>query len=124
MNSFISIIYPALGNFNLASIFLLGKDDSGNVLSSSWELSDLSESQREAYNTLVANGDYPDISAWNYENETGGSTISIPSGANIVRLSCYFQHVIGEATSLIKVSSNNGLTQGNTIGSIVVRQLA
>lgn len=53
MNSFISIIYPALGNFNLASIFLLGKDDSGNVLSSSWELSDLSESQREAYNTLV-----------------------------------------------------------------------
>lgn len=79
----------------------------------------------EACNTpLVANGDYPDISAWNYENESGGSTIAIPSGANVVRLSCYFQHVIGEATSLIKVSSNNGFTQGNTIGSIVVRQLA
>lgn len=29
-----------------------------------------------------------------------------------------------EATSLIKVSCNNGFTQGNTIGSIVVRQLA
>lgn len=47
-----------------------------------------------------------------------------PVGANVVRLSCYFQHVIGEATSLIKVSCNNGFTQGNTIGSIVVRQLA
>lgn len=53
MNSFISIVYPILGNFTIATIRLLGKDDSGNVLSSSWELSDLSESQREAYNTLV-----------------------------------------------------------------------
>ena len=29
-----------------------------------------------------------------------------------------------EATSLMKVSCNNGFTQGNTIGAIVVRQLA
>lgn len=74
--------------------------------------------------TLKYNGDFSDFSGWSYENETGGSTITIPVGANIVRLSCYFQHVTGEATSLIKVSSNNGLTQGDTIGSIVVRKLA
>jgi hypothetical protein len=85
---------------------------------------DIIKTLEDCNQPLIYNGDYSDFSGWSYENETGGSTIAIPVGANVVRLSCYFQHVIGEATSLIKVSCNNGFTQGNTIGSIVVRQLA
>lgn len=85
---------------------------------------DIIKTLEDCNQPLIYNGDFSDFSGWSYENETGGSTIAIPVGANVVRLSCYFQHVIGEATSLIKVSSNNGFTQGNTIGSIVVRQLA
>lgn len=85
---------------------------------------DIIKTLEDCNQPLIYNGGSSDFSGWSYENETGGSTIAIPVGANVVRLSCYFQHVIGEATSLIKVSSNNGFTQGNTIGSIVVRQLA
>lgn len=85
---------------------------------------DIIKTLEDCNQPLIYNGDYSDFSGWSYENETGGSTIAIPVGANVVRLSCYFQHVIGEATSLIKASCNNGFTQGNTIGSIVVRQLA
>lgn len=69
---------------------------------------DIIKTLEDCNQPLIYNGDYSDFSGWSYENETGGSTIAIPVGANVVRLSCYFQHVIGEATSLIKVSCNNG----------------
>lgn len=73
---------------------------------------------------MIHNGDFSDFSGWSYESETGGSTIAIPIGAHIIRLTCYIQHTKGQETNLVRASSNNGFTQGNTIGSIVVRQLA
>lgn len=74
---------------------------------------------------LMFNMDYLiDDSLWLYEQETGGSTFAVPGGSLVKRLSCYFQHVKGEATSLIKLSGNNVFTQGDTVGTIIVRRLA
>lgn len=73
---------------------------------------------------LIANGNYPDVSFWSYESETGTSTLGINSGSNVVRASCFVHHVLGEETKLVELSSNGQFTQDQTITNVVVRQIA
>lgn len=73
---------------------------------------------------LIANGNYPDVSFWSYENETGTSTLAISSDSNIVRASCFVHHVLGEETKLVELSSSGQFTAEQVITNVVVRQIA
>lgn len=63
-------------------------------------------------------------SFWSYENETSTSTFGLSSGDNIVRLSCFVHHVLGEETKLVEFSSNNAFSTDEVIAVAVVSQIA
>lgn len=71
-----------------------------------------------------SNGVVPEISFWSYEPETGTSTLGVNSDSNIVRVSCFVHHVLGEETKLVELSSNGQFTTDEKIITAVVKQIA